>query len=168
MKADNYINATIKGLPSNEALSRVIVASFASQADPTFEQIADIKTAVSEAVTNSIVHGYEGEEGEIRISCRMHRNILTVEIEDYGRGIPVDYNNKEDRYNWELLFCELYAGGKYNDTNQNNYTLSQSDSKLGIIVGILSIPALIFLFMVIKGKHILSKERFNDKEVIDY
>ncbi|MBE7043589.1 MAG: anti-sigma F factor [Ruminococcaceae bacterium] len=87
MKADNYINATIKGLPSNEALSRVIVASFASQADPTFEQIADIKTAVSEAVTNSIVHGYEGEEGEIRISCRMHRNILTVEIEDYGCGI---------------------------------------------------------------------------------
>jgi len=54
------------------------------------------------------------------------------------------------------------------DTNKNNYTLSQSDSKLGIIVGILSIPALIFLFMVIKGKHILSKERFNDKEVIDY
>ena len=87
MKADNYINTTLKSIPSNEALSRVIVASFASQADPTMEQIADIKTAVSEAVTNSIVHGYEGKEGEIKLSCRMHGKILTVEIEDFGCGI---------------------------------------------------------------------------------
>ena len=87
MKADNYINTTLKSIPSNEALSRVIVASFASQADPTLEQIADIKTAVSEAVTNSIVHGYEGKEGEIKLSCRMHGKILTVEIEDFGCGI---------------------------------------------------------------------------------
>ena len=38
----------------------------------------------------------------------------SVEVEDFGRGIPVDYNHKEGRYNWELVFCELYAGGKYN------------------------------------------------------
>lgn len=87
MKADNYMVATFKSLPSNEALSRVMVASFASQADPSFEQIADIKTAVSEAVTNSIVHGYEGREGEIKISCLMEGCLLTVIIEDYGRGI---------------------------------------------------------------------------------
>lgn len=54
------------------------------------------------------------------------------------------------------------------ESNQNNYTLPQSDNKLGIIVGILSVPALIFLFMIIKGKHILSKEKYNNKEVIDY
>ncbi len=87
MKADNYMEITIKSLPSNEALSRVAVASFASQADPTLEEIADIKTAVSEAVTNSIVHGYNGGDGEIKISCRMHGKILMVEIEDYGCGI---------------------------------------------------------------------------------
>lgn len=87
MKAENYMITTFKSIPSNEALSRVMVASFASQADPTFEQIADIKTAVSEAVTNSIVHGYEGKEGEIKISCQLKEKVLTVEIEDYGRGI---------------------------------------------------------------------------------
>ncbi len=85
--ADNYMFATLKSVPSNEALSRVMVASFASQADPTFEQIADIKTAVSEAVTNSIVHGYEGKDGEIQISCRMDGRLLTITIEDFGRGI---------------------------------------------------------------------------------
>lgn len=87
MNADNYISAVLKSKPSNESLSRVLVASFASQIDPSFEEIADIKTAVSEAVTNSIVHGYNGKDGEIKIICRMHGTILTVEIEDYGCGI---------------------------------------------------------------------------------
>lgn len=87
MKADNYMVTVFKSIPSNEALSRVLVASFASQADPTLEEIADIKTAVSEAVTNSIVHGYDGKEGDIKITCRMHGKIITIEIEDYGCGI---------------------------------------------------------------------------------
>ncbi len=87
MKADNYMVTVLKSTPSNEALSRVLVASFASQVDPTLEEIADIKTAVSEAVTNSIVHGYDGKDGDIKISCRMHGKILMIEIEDYGCGI---------------------------------------------------------------------------------
>lgn len=87
MKADNYMSVTLKGIPSNESLSRVIVASFASQADPNLEQMEDVKTAVSEAVTNAIVHGYAEKEGEIRISCQLHGSILIVEIEDFGCGI---------------------------------------------------------------------------------
>lgn len=87
MKGDNYMTATFKSVASNEALSRVIVASFASQVDPTFEEIADLKTAVSEAVTNAIVHGYEGGEGEITLSCRLDGSQFTVTVEDTGRGI---------------------------------------------------------------------------------
>ena len=56
----------------------------------------------------------------------------SIEIEDHGRGIPVDYNNNEDRYNWELVFCELYAGGKYNNNSSENYEYSLGLNGLGL------------------------------------
>ena len=48
----------------------------------------------------------------------------SIEVEDHGRGIPVDYNKNEERYNWELVFCELYAGGKYNNASAESYEYS--------------------------------------------
>lgn len=71
----------------NESFARVVVAAFASQLDPTLEEISDIKTAVSEAVTNAIIHGYENSSGMININCRIDGKKLTVEIADFGRGI---------------------------------------------------------------------------------
>lgn len=71
----------------NESFARTVVAAFAAQLDPTIEELADIKTAVSEAVTNSIIHGYTDNSGVIKMRCVISNNELTVEIMDDGVGI---------------------------------------------------------------------------------
>lgn len=72
---------------SNEAFARVAVAAFAAQLDPTIEELADIKTAVSEAVTNCIIHGYENKQGIVKIVGRLKENEMILEISDTGKGI---------------------------------------------------------------------------------
>lgn len=72
---------------SNESFARVTVASFAVRLDPTLEEISDIRTAVSEAVTNCVVHGYENGEGIITIQCYIEENEITIIVEDKGVGI---------------------------------------------------------------------------------
>jgi len=71
----------------NEGFARVAVAAFASQLDPTLEEIADIKTAVSEAVTNAIIHGYENKPGKVRVECKIHNGEIFVTVSDKGKGI---------------------------------------------------------------------------------
>ncbi len=71
----------------NEVFARNAVAAFALSLNPTLAQLSDVKTAVSEAVTNSIVHGYADGEGWIRIACKTDENFLHIEISDSGRGI---------------------------------------------------------------------------------
>lgn len=72
---------------ANEAFARIAVASFASQLDPTIEEIADIKTSVSEAVTNSIIHGYSNTEGIVKIKAKLYDDEIEIEISDNGAGI---------------------------------------------------------------------------------
>lgn len=72
---------------SNEAFARVAIAAFASQLDPTIEELADIKTAVSEAVTNSIIHGYDKKQGIVKIMAKLTENEIIIEISDKGKGI---------------------------------------------------------------------------------
>ena len=72
----------------NEGFARVAVASFMTQLNPTLEEVADVKTAVSEAVTNAIIHGYEGNVEKITIFCRICEQTLEVEVCDSGKGIP--------------------------------------------------------------------------------
>ena len=72
---------------SNEAFARVTIAAFASQLDPTIEELADIKTAVSEAVTNSIIHGYDKKQGIVKIMAKLTENEIIIEISDKGKGI---------------------------------------------------------------------------------
>ena len=72
---------------SNEAFARVTVAAFMTQLNPTVEEVSDVKTAVSEAVTNAIIHGYENEVHNITIRCRTQEKTLYLEVEDQGRGI---------------------------------------------------------------------------------
>ena len=71
----------------NESFARMVVAAFIARLDPTLEELADVKTAVSEAVTNAIIHGYEEKGGTVYIRCRLHQDLLEVEIEDKGKGI---------------------------------------------------------------------------------
>lgn len=85
---DNTMKLEIPSKSQNEAFARVVVASFAAQLDPTIEELADIKTAVSEAVTNSIIHGYENRIEKIIIECNIIGRRLEIVIEDFGIGIP--------------------------------------------------------------------------------
>ena len=84
---ENEIKLEFLSKSNNEAFARVTVAAFAAQLDPTIEELADIKTAVSEAVTNSIIHGYENTEGIIKIVARIFANTISIEISDTGKGI---------------------------------------------------------------------------------
>ena len=72
---------------SNESFARIAVAAFVSQLDPTIDELADIKTAVSEAVTNCIIHGYENKQGIVKIVGKLQENKLILEISDSGKGI---------------------------------------------------------------------------------
>ncbi len=71
----------------NEGFARVAVASFLMQLNPTLEEVSDVKTAVSEAVTNAIIHGYEKEVKKITIRCRIEEQTFYIEVEDKGKGI---------------------------------------------------------------------------------
>lgn len=72
----------------NEGLARVVVASFLTRTNPTLNEVEDVKTAVSEAVTNSIIHGYENRDGKIIIKAYIEDRTIHIEIIDYGCGIP--------------------------------------------------------------------------------
>ncbi|MDY4140504.1 MAG: anti-sigma F factor [Eubacteriales bacterium] len=87
MSQHNEMQITFLSLAENESFARVVIAAFAVQMSPTVSEIADIKTAVSEAVTNAIVHGYEGCTGQVVMRARMDDRWLTVEIQDEGKGI---------------------------------------------------------------------------------
>lgn len=84
---DNEMKIEFISKSANEAFARISVAAFASQLDPTIEELADIKTAVSEAVTNSIIHGYERKQGIVKVFARLRENEIIIEISDKGKGI---------------------------------------------------------------------------------
>ena len=89
MKFDNYMILEFPSKSTNEAFARSAVACFAAQMDPTLEEMGDIRTAVSEAVTNCIVHAYPDGFGIITLRCRMLKdNVLDIVIKDKGVGIP--------------------------------------------------------------------------------
>jgi stage II sporulation protein AB (anti-sigma F factor) len=88
MKFENYMIIEFPSKSCNEAFARSAVACFASQLDPTLEELGDIRTAVSEAVTNCIVHAYPNELGTIILRCRILKdNILDIVVKDKGIGI---------------------------------------------------------------------------------
>lgn len=87
MNRDNVMKLEFLSKSTNESFARVAVSAFVSQLDPTIEEISEIKTAVSEAVTNSIVHGYEDEIGTITIITELKEDTVTIQIKDKGKGI---------------------------------------------------------------------------------
>ena len=87
MEHTNEMQLTFDSRSSNESFARVTVAAFMTSLNPTVEEVSDVKTAVSEAVTNAIIHGYENEVHSICIRCRTEGKTLYLEVEDTGRGI---------------------------------------------------------------------------------
>lgn len=85
---NNRMELKILSKSQNEAFARTVVAAFVSQLDPTIDELADIKTAVSEAVTNSIIHGYEeNQDNIIQIVCEINGNNIEIHVKDEGKGI---------------------------------------------------------------------------------
>lgn len=84
---NNYLKMQIPAIGENEAFARNTLSSFILPLSPTIEEINDLKTAISEAVTNCVVHAYENEGGIISISANINKNTLTVTISDTGKGI---------------------------------------------------------------------------------
>ena len=85
---NNIMEVKFSAKSENESLARVIVASFAAKLDPTLDELADIKTAVSEAVTNAIIHGYDEDESKfVYLRCEIKEDIIKIVVEDRGNGI---------------------------------------------------------------------------------
>ena len=87
MNRDNKMVLEVESRSCNEGLARIAVAAFSTQLNPTLEEVADIKTAVSEAITNCIVHAYQKETDMITIECSRFQRELTVVVQDKGKGI---------------------------------------------------------------------------------
>ena len=92
------MTVTFESKSQNESFARIVIAGFVAGLDPTLEELADIKTAVSEAVTNSIIHGYGETEGEIVMGCNIHNRDIEIWVEDFGTGIEDIEKAKEPLY----------------------------------------------------------------------
>lgn len=87
MSNTNEMMVVFDSKSQNESFARVAVAVFVAQLDPNMEELSDIKTAVSEAVTNSIIHGYQEGEGKVTLTCKIEDRVITIEVKDDGCGI---------------------------------------------------------------------------------
>lgn len=121
-KKQEYGNESIKSLKGADRVRKRPAVIFGS------DGLEGCEHSVFEIMSNSIDEAREGYGNKI---CVTHFLDGSVEVQDFGRGIPVDYNKNEDKYNWELLFCEMYAGGKY-DNGGDNYEFSLGLNGLGL------------------------------------
>ena len=84
---ENSMKLEFMAIPENEGFARVAVAAFITPLNPTLEEISDVKTAVSEAVTNAVIHAYEQTGGTVTVRCSLEGDLLHMEVEDFGKGI---------------------------------------------------------------------------------
>ncbi|KAI4448995.1 Anti-sigma F factor [Eubacterium plexicaudatum ASF492] len=98
MNDRNEMSIRFDSYSANEGFARVAVAAFLADMDPTLDELADVKTAVSEAVTNSIIHGYENRIGKIYLTCAKEKQQIRIEVVDYGKGIEDVPKAKEPFY----------------------------------------------------------------------
>lgn len=122
VKKQNYGNESITSLKGADRVRKRPAVIFGS------DGLEGCQHAVFEILSNSIDEAREGYGNRIVVT---RYEDGSLEVQDFGRGIPVDYNPKEQRYNWELIFCELYAGGKYNTNEGGNYEFSLGLNGLG-------------------------------------
>ena len=121
-KKQTYGNESISSLKGADRVRKRPAVIFGS------DDLTGCEHAVFEILSNAIDEAREGH-GDLIIVTRYADK--SIEVEDFGRGCPVDWNEKEQRYNWELVFCEMYAGGKYNNIDGDNYEYSLGLNGLG-------------------------------------
>lgn len=145
---DNEMRIEFLSKSSNEAFARISVAAFIAQLDPTLEELADIKTAVSEAVTNSIIHGYEEQEGIVKLICKIRESEILIEISDSGKGIE----------NIEMAKQPLYTTKSNMERSGMGFTIMESFMDNVEVESMLGIGT-----KVMMRKKIKSKDDYDDR-----
>ena len=136
---------------NNEAFARISVAAFAAQLDPTIEELADIKTAVSEAVTNCIIHGYEEREGTIKLVCRIIGNSIIIEISDSGKGIE----------NLEMAKRPLYTSKPNLERSGMGFTIMEN------FMDEINVESIVGLGTKVTMKKIIKKDEVEDETITE-
>lgn len=140
MKNPNEMEMVFDSRPVNEGFARVSVAAFMTQLNPTLEEVSDVKTAVSEAVTNALIHGYDGKVKKIMIRCWIEGQTLYVEIRDEGKGIenvekamePLFTTRPElDRSGMGFAFMEAFMDNVYVESELGKGTLVRMKKTIG-------------------------------------
>lgn len=136
----NKMHLEFESKSENEKFARVTVAAFATRLNPILEELADLKTAVAEAVTNAIVHGYDEGEGIVYLDCIIEDNVVTVIVEDKGVGIPDVEKAKEplyttkpeqDRSGMGFMFMEVFMDEVYIESKVGEGTTVIMKKKIG-------------------------------------
>lgn len=148
---DNEMKLEFLSKSNNEAFARITVAAFVSQLDPTIEELSDIKTAVSEAVTNAIIHGYEDNEGIVKIVGRIFANTVEIEISDTGKGIE----------NIDLARKPLYTTKANLERSGMGFTIMES------FMDEVEIESVLGLGTKVKMKKMIKKIPLNEEETAE-
>ncbi len=137
---ENKMKVEFDSQSINEGFARVAVAAFVANLDPTMDELADIKTAVSEAVTNAIIHGYENMAGTVELSCVLTGQTVTITVTDHGKGIEdieqakmPFYTSKPEleRSGMGFAFMEAFMDEVYVDSAVGNGTCVKMEKRLG-------------------------------------
>ena len=149
---DNEMKLEFISKSSNEAFARISVAAFASQLDPTIEELSDIKTAVSEAVTNCIIHGYENKQGIVKIMARLKENEIIIEISDNGKGIE----------NIEIAKEPLYTTKPNLERSGMGFTIMEN------FMDTMEVESIVGLGTKVKMSKIISKQNEEEEDNQDF
>ena len=150
---DNEMKIEFLSKSNNEAFARIAVAAFVAQLDPTIEEIADIKTAVSEAVTNSIIHGYEERQGIVKLICKIRDREVFIEISDSGKGIE----------NVEMAKQPLYTTKGNMERSGMGFTIMESFMDSLKVESVLGLGTKVTMGKKIKKINDLSKNTYEIK-----
>ena len=137
---DNRIKMELEAIPQNEGFARVAAAAFIAPLNPTLEEIDDVKTAVSEAVTNAVIHAYDQKGGKIELVCELEGDLLHIRVRDWGKGIedvkqamePL-YTSRPDleRSGMGFSFMEAFMDGLEVESEPGKGTCIFMEKKLG-------------------------------------
>lgn len=142
MNNTNEMLVEFKSVAMNESFARMVVAAFIASTNPTLEEVSDVKTAVSEAVTNSIIHGYDSQDGKITILSRVQGRHVYIEIRDEGCGIPdvkkamepmYTTRPKEDRSGMGFSFMEAFMDNLEVESTVGLGTVVKMWKEIGVV-----------------------------------
>ena len=148
---ENEMKLEFASKSNNEAFARISVAAFAAQLDPTIEELADIKTAVSEAVTNAIIHGYEDKEGIVKVACKIVGNSIIIEISDTGKGIE----------NIEMAKRPLYTTKPNLERSGMGFTIMEN------FMDEMNVESIVGLGTKVTMKKLIKKDEVEDEDITE-